>query len=214
MVYTLAANFHLTTPENKAVYRQVKITGTCRGVDGDPLVAAIMAQQRALNHPYVDGKASVVTGTGKISDKAFFLIRLEARFAVMFPDAWPRLDLIPNCPSSVLEVSRGAVPNLAEISRDNVGHAFTFVSVGQAFRPARALRALLSRRACRAEGRPTALDWWPVSECRPLGPARARAREPGRIRHLGAGTRERRGDNRTEARGRASADCYTSSGAC
>ena len=45
--YTLAANFHLTTPENKAVYRQVKITGTCRGVDGDPLVAAIIAQQRA-----------------------------------------------------------------------------------------------------------------------------------------------------------------------
>lgn len=115
--YTLAANFHLTTPENKAVYRQVKITGTCRGVDGDPLVAAIIAQQRALNHPYIDGKASVVTGTGKISDKAFFLIRLEARFAVMFPDAWPRLDLIPNCPSSVLEVSRGAVPNLAEISQ-------------------------------------------------------------------------------------------------
>ena len=26
--YTLAANFHLTTPENKAVYRKVKITGT------------------------------------------------------------------------------------------------------------------------------------------------------------------------------------------
>ena len=35
-----------------------------------------------------------MTGTGKISDKAFFLIRLEARFAVMFPDPWPRLDRI------------------------------------------------------------------------------------------------------------------------
>jgi hypothetical protein len=114
--YTLAAGFHLTTPENQAIYRQVKITGTCTGRDDDPLVAAITAQQRGLNHPYVDGKASVVTGTGRISDKAFFLIRLEARFAVMFPGAWPRLDLIPNCPGSVMEVSRGAVPTLAELT--------------------------------------------------------------------------------------------------
>ena len=115
--YTLAANFHLTTPENKAIYRHVKITGACNGQDTDPLVAAIIAQQRSLNHPYVDGKASVVNGTGRVTDKAFFLIRLEARFAVMFPSAWPRLDLIPNCPSSVAEIARNAIPNLAEIQQ-------------------------------------------------------------------------------------------------
>jgi hypothetical protein len=113
--YTLAANFHLTTPENQAVYRAVKITGSCTGRDNDPLVAAIFAQQRGMNHPFIDGKVSVVTGSGKVSDKAFFLIRLEARFAVMYPDAWPRLDRIPGCPSSVLDIARYAVPNLAEI---------------------------------------------------------------------------------------------------
>ena len=115
--YTLAADFHLTTPENKAVYRNVKITGACNGKDNDPLVAAIIAQQRGLNHPYIDGKASVVTGTGRVTDKAFFLIRLEARFAVMFPNAWPRLDLIPNCPKSVADIARNAIPSLAEIQQ-------------------------------------------------------------------------------------------------
>jgi len=115
--YTLAASFHLTTPENQAIYRKVKITGGCTGNDSDPLVAAIIAQQRSLNHPIIDGKASVVTGTGKLSDKAFFLIRLEARFAVMYPDLWPRLDRIQGCPGSVLEVARGTVPTLAEITQ-------------------------------------------------------------------------------------------------
>jgi hypothetical protein len=59
---------------------------------------------------------SVVTGSGKIGATAFFLLRLEARFAIMFPNAWPRLDLIPNCPGSVLQTSRGTVPNLAELT--------------------------------------------------------------------------------------------------
>lgn len=113
--YVLAANFHLTTPENKAIYQKVKVTGSCSGRDGDPLVAAILAHQRGMNHPYADGKVSVVTGTGRIGDKAFFLIRLEARFAVMFPNAWPRLDLIPGCPGGVSKAALDAVPNLAEI---------------------------------------------------------------------------------------------------
>lgn len=113
--YTLAANFHLTTPENQAIYRRVSVTGSCRGNDSDPLVAAIIAQQRGMNHPTIDGKVSVVTGAGKLTDKAFFLLRLEARFAVMFPNAWPRLDLIPNCPPSIREISVAAIPSLAEI---------------------------------------------------------------------------------------------------
>ena len=115
--YTLAADFPLTMPDHKAIYRNVKITGACNGKDNDPLVAAIIAQQQGLNHPYIDGKASVVTGSGKVTDKAFFLIRLEARFAVMFPNAWPRLDLIRNCPSSIAEIARNAVPNMAEIQQ-------------------------------------------------------------------------------------------------
>ena len=114
--YTHAAGFHLTDPANKEIYRKVKITGACTGTDSDPLVAAIMAQQRSMNHPYADGKVSVVTGTGKVSDKAFFLLRLEARFAVMFPNAWPRLDLIPNCPSGVRQAALSAVPQLSELT--------------------------------------------------------------------------------------------------
>ena len=114
--YTLAANFQLTDEENRIAYRNVKITGSCTGMDSDPLVAAIIVQQRSMNHPYVDGKVSVVTGGGKVGASAFFLLRLEARFAIMYPNAWPRLDLIPNCPSTIAEVSRGAIPNLAELT--------------------------------------------------------------------------------------------------
>ena len=114
--YTLAANFHLTVPASQEIYRKVRISGVCRGTDADPLVAAILAQQRSMNHPSLDGKVSVVSGTGKVGANAFFLLRLEARFAVMFPNLWPRLDLIPGCPSSVQEVSRAAIPNMAELT--------------------------------------------------------------------------------------------------
>ena len=114
--YTLAANFALTTDENKSVYRKVEITGACSGRDDDPLVAAILIQQKSMNHPYLDGKVSVVTGTGRLGAHAFFLIRLEARFAVMYPKLWPRLDLIPNCPGSVRDVSLYAVPQMSELS--------------------------------------------------------------------------------------------------
>jgi hypothetical protein len=113
--YTLAANFHLTEQPNKDVYRYVRITGTCTGADGDPLVKAIVQQQRSMNHPTVDGKVSVVSGPGKVGDKAFFLLRLEARFAVMYPNAWPRLDLIPNCPAAVKAAALSAVPQLSEL---------------------------------------------------------------------------------------------------
>lgn len=114
--YTLAASFHLTDQANKDVYRYVRITGTCSGTDSDPLVAAIVQQQRSMNHPTIDGKVSVVTGSGSLGQRAFFLLRLEARFAVMFPTAWPRLDLIPNCPVAVRAVALSAVPQLAELT--------------------------------------------------------------------------------------------------
>jgi len=114
--YTLAANFHLTDQANKDVYRNVRVTGMCTGSDSDPLVAAIIKQQRSMNHPTVDGKVSVVTGSGHLGDRAFFLLRLEARFAVMFPNVWPRLDLIPGCPNMVRAVAVAAVPQLSEIT--------------------------------------------------------------------------------------------------
>lgn len=114
--YVLASNFHLTDPERKALYRTVQITGLCNGKDDDPLVQAIIAHQQVTHHPQVDGKVSVVHGSGKVADRiAFFLLRLEARLAVMYPREWPRLDLIPNCPPSVAEVSRFAVPSMADL---------------------------------------------------------------------------------------------------
>jgi hypothetical protein len=114
--YVLASEFHLTDPERKALYREVKITGTCNGTDRDPLVQAIIAQQQTMNHPQIDGKVSVVRGSGKINANAFFLLRLEARFAIMYPREWPRLDLIPKCPPSVAQASRYAIPTLAELT--------------------------------------------------------------------------------------------------
>jgi len=113
--YTHAAGFHLTDPASKEVYRKVQVTGRCDGSDRDPLVAAILTQQRSMRHPTVDGKVSVVKGDGKVGLNAFFLLRLEARFAVMFPNAWPRLDLIPGCPPSLHGTARGAIPTLQEI---------------------------------------------------------------------------------------------------
>jgi hypothetical protein len=113
--YLLAAEFHLTAQAHKEIYRKVRVTGACLGTDSDPLVAAITVQQQDMNHPQIDGKVSVVTGTGKIGARAFFLLRLEARFAVMYPNAWPRLDLIPRCPGVVLQASRGAVPAISEL---------------------------------------------------------------------------------------------------
>jgi hypothetical protein len=114
--YTLAANFHLTDADRREIYRRVKITGACNGTDKDPLVAAITAQQRNMNHPTVDGKVSVVTGSGKVGENAFFLLRLEARLAVMYPNLWPRLDLMPGCPPSVAQIASGAVPNMRELT--------------------------------------------------------------------------------------------------
>ena len=115
--YTLSRDFHLTTPQAKAIYSQVNVTGKCTGQDSDPLVQAIRSQHTETKHPIVDGKISVVAGDGKLnaSGHAFFLLRLEARLAVMYPNKWPRLDLIPRCPNSVAEVSRFAIPTMAEL---------------------------------------------------------------------------------------------------
>ncbi len=110
--YTLAARHPLTTPDRKIIYQRVKVTGTCRGTDDDPLVAAILAHQRALNHPEVDGKISVAHGSGKIGASAFFVLRLGARLANMYPNAWPRLDLIPECPGPVALAVRQSIPSV------------------------------------------------------------------------------------------------------
>jgi hypothetical protein len=110
--YTLAAENPFTPEDRKVIYRKVQVTGICRGTDDDPLVAAIFAQQRALNHPQIDGKISVAHGSGKIGAAAFFVFRLGARLANMYPDVWPRLDLIQRCPATVAQAVREAIPHV------------------------------------------------------------------------------------------------------
>lgn len=110
--YTVAASNPRTPPDRKAVYSRVAITGMCRGTDDDPLVQAILAQQRALSHPFIDGKVSVATGDGRVGEMAFFVLRLGARFADMVPQAWPRLDLVAGCPLLVAEAVRRSVPRV------------------------------------------------------------------------------------------------------
>jgi len=68
-----------------------------------------------MGHRSVDGKVSIVTGTGKLGDKVFFLLRLEARFAIMYPNAWPWLDQIPSCPQAVRQAMLAAMPQLSEL---------------------------------------------------------------------------------------------------
>lgn len=110
--YRLAAEQAETPPDRKALYREVKLTGTCTGRDDDPLVRAITTHQRSINHPQVDGRVSVATGSGKVGATAFFVLRLGARIANMYPEQWPRLDKIPGCPPEVAEAARQAVPKL------------------------------------------------------------------------------------------------------
>ncbi|MBN9061757.1 MAG: hypothetical protein J0H41_04855 [Rhizobiales bacterium] len=114
--YWLAAKNPKTPPDRQAIYRLVNptgsFTGACTGRDDDPLVRAIMAHQQALSHPYVDGRISVARGEGKLGEKAFFILRLSARLADMFPDQWPRLDRIERCPPSVAEAMKKAVPKI------------------------------------------------------------------------------------------------------
>jgi hypothetical protein len=108
--YVLASENPLTPEDRKIIYRKVSITGTCRGTDDDPLVAAIFAHQRALSHPQIDGRISVAHGSGKLGASAFFVFRLGARFANMYPNVWPRLDLIPRCPGAVAQAVRLCIP--------------------------------------------------------------------------------------------------------
>jgi hypothetical protein len=111
--YTLAA-VHPNTPQvRKVVYSKVKVTGTCKGTADDPLVQAILAHQTALRHPYIDGKISVAKGDGRVAELAYFILRLGARLSDMYPQYWPRLDMIPNCPALVANAVRACVPRVS-----------------------------------------------------------------------------------------------------
>lgn len=114
--YALAATKPETPPERREIYRHVAVSGTCRGTDDDPLVRAIFAHQRALSHPVIDGKVSVARAGIKVGDKAFFVLRICARYAHMFPGQWPRLDLVPGCPPVIAEAVRQAIPVIPGVS--------------------------------------------------------------------------------------------------
>ncbi len=115
--YVLGAAHPEGNPARQAVYRQVKVTGTCTGLDDDPLVKAITIHQQSLKHPIVDGRISAIPGgaSGGLrvgGGKAFFVVRLAGRFAYMFPNIWPRLDLIPGCPASVAKAVQDIIPRI------------------------------------------------------------------------------------------------------
>ena len=111
--YSLAARHPNTPMQRKAVYAKVAVNGVCRGTADDPLVQAITVHQQALQHPMVDGKISVASGDGRVGEKAFFILRLGARLSDMYPNAWPRLDLIPDCPGPVANAVRACVPRVS-----------------------------------------------------------------------------------------------------
>jgi hypothetical protein len=117
--YQLASTYAETPPERREIYSKVKVTGQCTGKDTDPLVQAILAHQKGLSHPVVDGKVSTLPGaSGDVrlgaNQDAFFVLRIGARIAHMYPDAWPRLDKMPKCPPAVAEAVRAALPKLGE----------------------------------------------------------------------------------------------------
>ena len=60
----------------------------------------------------IDGRISIATGSGKIGPTAFFIFRLGARLANMFPHQWPCLDLMPQCPTQVIQAVQAAIPSV------------------------------------------------------------------------------------------------------
>ncbi|TCR70357.1 hypothetical protein [Bosea sp. BK604] len=110
--YRLATDQAETPPDRKEIYRQVALSGACTGMDSDPLVRAITLHQRSINHPQVDGRVSVATGNGKLGGSAFFVLRLGARIANMYPELWPRLDKIPHCPLEVAGAVKQTIPHV------------------------------------------------------------------------------------------------------
>lgn len=111
--YMLAAAHPNTPPERRAAYSKVSVTGGCRGTDDDPLIRAIVTHQTALKHQKIDGKLSVAKGNGKIGVDAYFVLRLGARLSDMYPQFWPRLDLIPTCPPLVANAVRSCIPRVS-----------------------------------------------------------------------------------------------------
>lgn len=112
--YRLAAAHPNTPLERKMVYAKVMVNGICTGAPGDPLVQAIVLHQTSLKHKTMDGKISVAKGDGRVGGSLYFILRLNARLAHMFPNAWPRLDLIQGCPPLVAETARATVPYLVD----------------------------------------------------------------------------------------------------
>lgn len=115
--YRLAAAHPETPQERRAIYMRIEVNGVCSGRDDDPLVAAIVAHQQRLAHPVVDGRVDPVPGSSGAlrvgGGKSYFIIRLGARFATLYPHTWPRIDLIPGCPPSVAVDVRKTIPSLA-----------------------------------------------------------------------------------------------------
>lgn len=112
--YSLAAGHPNTPLERKLVYAKVAVNGVCTGTASDPLVQAILLHQTSLKHKTMDGKISVAKGDGRAGGTLFFILRLNARLAHMFPNFWPRLDLIHGCPPQVAEAVRATIPYLIE----------------------------------------------------------------------------------------------------
>lgn len=110
--YTLAAAQPETPPDRKEIYKRVRVTGSCSGQVGDPLVDAIIAHQTGLHHPQIDGRISVAARGGMVGASAYFVLRLGARFANMHPRTWPRIDLIPGCPPIVAAEVTAAIPKI------------------------------------------------------------------------------------------------------
>lgn len=103
-------------PAHLSIYRAVRVTGSCSGRDDDPLVVAILTWQNSEHadraHSTVDGHVSVAQGTGFYAAAApFMILMLSDELAHWFPNVYPRLDLIPGCPSAIANAVRAAIPH-------------------------------------------------------------------------------------------------------
>ncbi|BDC53010.1 hypothetical protein F183_A53250 [Bryobacterales bacterium F-183] len=92
------------TPASKAIYSAVVPGAPYTGGYNDPLSIAIRQFQKERGGPQ-DGRVSVISGSGMISDKlGFMMVALNNNISDCITNNWPFIDRHSQCPGALKAV--------------------------------------------------------------------------------------------------------------
>jgi hypothetical protein len=95
------------TDEQRQAFSKIIPGQRCNGTAADPLVAAILAHEKARGQAQ-DGHVSSITNGGvyRAADgrHTFLMLALNANMYDLVPDAFPRIDRHPQCPPQVAQL--------------------------------------------------------------------------------------------------------------